>query len=254
MEVLQIPRFDPRNTPFLPPSANMLIVGPKGSGRKTFLRDMMYHWRHHIDMAFAAVKKSNSKKWPQPEYVQPDAVYDPEDVYSQFGCDLERMRVCKQPMMRKVGLFYMNPRSEEDGDDFATFSCMRSCINASAKDTRLIAISKTLHWEDSHVSLSEKEENVTWMVVFGTTSHQVTTKIYERFHPVSITLTEFHALLDHCQQYECLVLEWSTKRIFWYKTRLDVPRFCLQGPPPIVVRSSKSATQDGTPPVVIFVS
>jgi hypothetical protein len=72
---LNIRNFDPRS---IPPTAVMLIVGKRGTGKSTLLCDLMYHNRHKFDcgLVFSATEEANGY-WGQ--YIPPAFVYNDFD-------------------------------------------------------------------------------------------------------------------------------------------------------------------------------
>ena len=223
---LNIRKFDPS---VIPPDAVVLLVGKRGTGKSTLLKDLMYHVKDKLDFGIAMS--------PTEECTSDLGSYVPQTcIYNEFMGDKvdalleEQRKTIKKGGNRRVFLLlddcmydkkimkgtnirnlFMNGRHRK----IFFINCQQYVMDMPPDLRSQVDFVFALR----EPILSNKEK--LWKFFFG---------MFPNFH-------DFHAVMDSCtQNYECLVL--NTKQhsnkiedcVSWYKAEYNVPPFQLCRP------------------------
>ncbi len=220
---LNIRRFDPST---IAPDAVVLLVGKRGTGKSTLLKDIMYHMRNKLDFGLAMS--------PTEECTSDLSSYVPGScIYGDFAGDKvdalleEQRKAIKRGSGRRVFLVL---------DDCMYDKKIMRGINVrnlfmNGRHRRIFFINCQQYVMDMPPDLRSQ---VDYVFVMRDNIRSNKEKLWKFFFGMFSSFAEFNAVMDSCtQNYECLVYDGSSKSnnvedcIFWYKGDYTLPDFRL---------------------------
>jgi energy-coupling factor transporter ATP-binding protein EcfA2 len=223
---LNIRRFDPST---IAPDAVVLLVGKRGTGKSTLLKDLMYHMRHKLDFGLAMS--------PTEECTNDLGSYlPPSCIYSDFAGDKvdalleEQRKAIKRGSGRRVFLLL---------DDCMYDKKILRGINVrnlfmNGRHRHIFFINCQQYVMDMPPDLRSQ---VDYVFVMRDNIRANKEKLWKFFFGVFPSFADFNTVMDNCtQNFECLVYNGKKSStnleecVFWYKAEHKLPPFTLCRP------------------------
>ena len=220
---LNIRKFDPST---IAPDAVVLLVGKRGTGKSTLLKDLMYHMRHKLDFGLAMS--------PTEECTSDLSSYVPSScIYNDFMGDKvdalleEQRKAVKRGSGRRVFLLL---------DDCMYDKKIMRGLNVrnlfmNGRHRRIFFINCQQYVMDMPPDLRSQ---VDFVFVMRDNIRSNKEKLWKFFFGIFSNFNDFNAVMDNCtQNFECLVYNGKKAStniedcVFWYKADVTLPKFKL---------------------------
>lgn len=222
---LKIRKWDPTT---IAPDAIILLLGKRGTGKSTLMKDLMYNVRHKLDMAIAMS--------PTEETTEAlGSFMCPTMIYNDFRPDKveQLMSIQRQQWRRgrgsRVGLIMddcMYDKSIFRGEQGKQF---RSLF-MNGRHRRVFFLNAMQYCMDLGPDLRSQVDYVFQLRDNIQSSRK---KTWEQFFGFFPTFEQFSKTMSVCtENYECLVYDSKASKsnkieesIFWYKAEVNLPPF-----------------------------
>ena len=226
MSKLNIQKFD---ASIISPNAVVLLVGKRGTGKSTLMKDIMYNMRDRLDFGIAMS--------PTEDCTSDLASYVPKTcIYNDYNG--ERINAMLESQRRSI----------KNGTKRQLFLMLDDCMY-DKKVMKGITI-RNLFMNGRHRKVfflncqqyvmdmpPDLRTNVDYIFALRENIMSNKEKLWKFFFGVFPTFQQFNTVMDACtQNYECLVFNGKSTStniedcIFWYKAATDIPEFSLCKP------------------------
>ena len=221
MAAVRIRRFDPAT---IKPHRVILIVGKRGCGKTTLLRDLMYHLRHSIDFGLAMCPTLESASMLR--NALPDA-----SVFDRFvpGKVEQLAALAQQLVASKRDRNFLFIADDVLYDRAVLKGTGIRNIFFNGRHLRITFIILAQYMMDITADLRAQ---IDYLFVMRENIVANRLRLYKYLFGCVPTFDEFCALMDRCtQNYECLCLDNTCADVrlqncvFWYKAQADIPDF-----------------------------
>lgn len=226
MSKVNLQKFD---ASVISPNAVVLLVGKRGTGKSTLMKDIMYNMRTQLDFGIAMS--------PTEDCTSDLASYVPKTcIYNDYnGERINAMLECQR-------------KSIKNGTNRQLFLMLDDCMY-DKKVMKGITI-RNLFMNGRHRKVfflncqqyvmdmpPDLRTNVDYIFALRENIMSNKEKLWKFFFGVFPTFQQFNTVMDACtQNYECLVFNGKSTStniedcIFWYKAARDIPDFSLCKP------------------------
>ena len=208
------------------PHCTVLIVGKRRSGKSTLLRDILYHLRNKVDMAFAMT----------PTY----------ETTAMFEACMPTSHVFNDYNLEQVTNILNNLKAlKEEKKERSTLLVLDDCMY-DKKIMRSVEMRK-IHMNGRHFNLyfincvqylmdipSEIRSQIDYVFAFKDSIRKNREKLFNYFFGMFNTFHDFELVFNQCtNNYECLVLDASqcdndiSKGIHYYKANINIEPFTV---------------------------
>lgn len=220
---LNIRKFDPST---IAPDAVVLLVGKRGTGKSTLLKDLMYHMQDKLDFGLA-MSPTEECTSDLTEYMPSSCIYN-EFMGDKVDLLLEEQRkAVKKGSNRRVFLLL---------DDCMYDKKIMRGVNVrnlfmNGRHRRIFFINCQQYVMDMPPDLRSQ---VDFVFVMRDNIRSNKEKLWKFFFGVFPNFNDFNTVMDNCtQNYECLVYNGKKAStnieecVFWYKAETKFPPFKL---------------------------
>lgn len=218
-EIVDVSEFDPRSIPM---SSTWVVVGAPGSGKSTFMENMMYYNKDRYPSGRASVGTETGYQRMcevmHPLFVSND--YNEED-HTRLA---NRQNLC----IRENGLDYFGNFSVNMMDDVGSptmfkLEIMRNMFKRGSQHWKQLNMIGTQYAIDFPPDI---RKSVTYVALFNEPDDNERKKLYANFGGTAGTYQDFCNLMDTvCEPYTCLIIKKQrpsknkSENFFWFKTR-----------------------------------
>lgn len=223
---LKIRKFDATT---IKSDAVVLLIGKRGSGKTTLMKDLMYHMREKLDFGLAMSPTEETTE-SLSSFVPPSCIYN---TFSSPALDvmleLQRQQV-KSGRFRNVYLLL---------DDCMYDKKIMAGVNTrqlfmNGRHRKIFFMNSVQYMMDMPAALRTQVDYVFALKENIIASRE---KLHKFFFGMFEDFRDFNKVMNSCtQNYECIVLDNTCKTgeltdtIFWYKADPALPRFQLGRP------------------------
>jgi len=208
----------------------ILVIGRRGSGKSTLIKDIMYNLRHRFDFAIGMSPTKTSIEMME-NHIPDCFVFEDGFSKDQFQKLLAISSVLSKKSKLRNGLLVMDD-CNADKEAFKSKD-MRDCF----MNGRHYGINVLWAMHYCMDILPALRTQVDYVFVLKDNVRKNKERLFNNFFGMFQKVDDFITVMDNCtENNECLVLDNTTpdpnpsKCLFWYKATVDHPPFHLGKP------------------------
>jgi energy-coupling factor transporter ATP-binding protein EcfA2 len=218
---IKIKRFDPTT---IKKDAVVLLIGKRGSGKTTLMKDIMYHVRDKLDFGIAMSPTEDTTE-SLSSFIPPTCIYN---TYSNVV--LETLLETQRKQIKKgshKNVFLLLDDCMYDKKIMAGTSTRELFMNG--RHRKVFFMNSVQYMMDMPAALRSQVDYVFALKENIISSRE---KLWKYFFGMFQDFRDFNKVMNSCTEgYECIVVDNTTRSnevsdcIYWYQASVSTPRF-----------------------------